>query len=368
MARIKFKGNRAAAAKAAKAEGESYKVYDGAQPPRAPYRMRLIRMSTKYNANGDPWFSVFAAIDEPAKKNGKTNPKAQYNGATARGSSNQSADYPEMFNAFLSSMGCSKTDVSAIWNTGVETIDNPKGDDFVKALGKVKIAGANLHFFGMVDMEAGGINKQTKKKYPDRLGVVRFLTPNDILGASDSPEDDEDVEEEDELDPDEVDEEEEESEEDADETSDSEDEEAYEERQAELEGMTRTALKALLKPLGSDLRVTVKVTDEQIVEEILGLEFPEGEEASEEEEEEPEDDEEEDDGLASLDRAELKALIKEEELEVRVLKSMSDENIREAITMARGEADDEDEDEVEPPKDKPAAKRRSKSTAGEPPF
>jgi len=368
VARIKFKGNRAAASKAAKAEGESYKVYDGPQPPRAPYRMRLIRMNTKYNTNGDPWFSVFAAIDEPVKKNGKTNVKAQYNGATARGSSNQSADYPEMFNAFLSSMGCSKTDILAVWNTGVETVDNPKGDDFVKTLGKVKIAGAALHFYGLVDMEAGGINKATKKKYPDRLGVVRFLTPNDIMGASDSPDDeDEDEEsEDDELDSDEVDEDEDAEDSDEEEEGDI-DEEAYEERQSELEGMTRAALKALLKPLGSEMRVTTKVKDEEIVEEILGLEFPEDEEVdSDEEEEEPEEDD-----LAELDRTGLKAIIKAEELDVRVVKSMTDEQIREAITMARGEAAEEVEeepDEVEPPKDKPIVKRRSKSTAGEPPF
>lgn len=367
MARIKFKGNRAAAAKAAKAEGTGYKVYDGPQPPRAPYRLKVIRMSTKYNVNNDPYFSIFASIEEPVKKNGKTNVKAQYNGATVRGSSNQSADYPEMFNSFLSSMGCSKADISAIWNTGVETVDNPKGDDFVKSLGKVKVNGADLFFYGLVDMEAGGINKATKKKYPDRLGISRFLTPNDILGASESSEDEDDEMEDDELDPDEVDEEEEESEDDTEEAPEDPDEEAYEERQVELEGMTRAALKALLKPLGSEMKVTTKVTDEQIVEEILGLEFPEDEE--EVDEEEPEEEEEDPDSdLADLDRAGLKALIKDEELEVRVLKSMSDENIREAVLAARGELEEEEEEADEPPKKFSAAKRRSKSTAGEPPF
>lgn len=358
MARVKFRGNRAAAAKAAKAAPQGYKVYDGPQPPRGPYRLKLIRLSTKYNINNDPYFSAFASIDEPVKKNGKTNPKAQYNGATVRGSSNQSAEYPEMFNGFLSSMGCSTKDIQAVWATGVETVDNPKGDDFVKSLGRVKINGETVHFFGLVDMEAGGTNKATGKKYADRLGVVRFLTPNDIMGASDSSDEDDEEMEDDELDPDEVDEEEE-AEEDGDEEGDV-DEEAYEERQAELEGMTRAALKALLKPLGSDLRVTAKVTDEQIVEEILGLEFPE------DEEDDSEDDEEEDD-LADLDRAGLKALIKDEELDVRVLKSMSDDDIREAIVTARGGSDDDEEEEDEPPA-KPISRRRSKSTAGEPPF
>jgi hypothetical protein len=67
---------------------------------------------------------------------------------------------------------------------------------------------------------------------------------------------------------------------------------------------------------------------------------------------EPEDDEDEDEDdetngeLDELSRAELKALIKEEGLEVTVKKSMSDDELREAIIEQREE--DEDEDEEEP--------------------
>jgi hypothetical protein len=73
---------------------------------------------------------------------------------------------------------------------------------------------------------------------------------------------------------------------------------------------------------------------------------------------EDEADDEEEDGddavatavLAGMNRTALKALIKEEELEVKVLKSMSDDDLREAIIGAGWEpegAEDEEEDEDE---------------------
>src|SRR4051812_6516228 len=78
------------------------------------------------------------------------------------------------------------------------------------------------------------------------------------------------------------------------------------------------------------------------------------EEPDEEEEDEADDDEEEDDdessatdALADLDRTALKALIKDEGLEVSVKKSMSDDDIREAIVEAGWEPEDEDTDDEE---------------------
>lgn len=65
-------------------------------------------------------------------------------------------------------------------------------------------------------------------------------------------------------------------------------------------------------------------------------------------EDEEEDEETEDNGaLDELSRAELKQLIKDEELDVRVLKSMTDDDLREAITEARPEDEDEEEDDEE---------------------
>jgi hypothetical protein len=69
----------------------------------------------------------------------------------------------------------------------------------------------------------------------------------------------------------------------------------------------------------------------------------------EEEEDDEEDDEDEVD-LSEMDRSELKSFIKENELEVKVTKKMTDDAIREAIEEAMGEEEeeeDEDEDDEE---------------------
>ena len=367
MGTMKVKGNKAALAKAAKTDPGTFKEYDGEIPPNGVYRLKLRTMETKINSAGDPCIGSMLVIDEPAKKGAVTNFKSKYNGAVVRGSTNMSAEHPQFFNGFMAALGIPKAKWTAVWSMGFKTTDRQGKNDLVASIG-----GRTLEqmcadcVYAKVYMEEGGINKATRKKYPDKLSVGTWLTSNDIVSNpadADADEEDPDSEEEYEEDPEG---EEEESEEDPEEGDA--DEEAYEERQVELEGMTRAALKALLKPLGSELRVTAKVTGEDIVEEILSLEFPEDEEGVDEEDE-PEEEEEEEDpdsDLADLDRAGLKALIKEDGLDVRVVKSMSDEDIRMAVLSARGEDSDEEEEEYPPAK--PFAKRRSKSTAGEPPF
>lgn len=100
----------------------------------------------------------------------------------------------------------------------------------------------------------------------------------------------------------------------------------------------------------------------------IGEEDDEEDDDELEEEDDVEADEEEDD-LDELDRAELKALIKEEELDVKVMKSMSDDDLREAINEAREEdeeEDDEEEEEAPAPKRKATAKKKpaAKAKAG----
>jgi hypothetical protein len=70
-------------------------------------------------------------------------------------------------------------------------------------------------------------------------------------------------------------------------------------------------------------------------------------EVDEDEEDEDEEQEDTNGALDGLSRAELKALIKEEGLEVSVKKSMSDDDLREAIADQREEADDEEPDDEE---------------------
>lgn len=57
------------------------------------------------------------------------------------------------------------------------------------------------------------------------------------------------------------------------------------------------------------------------------------------------DDDAGDEDFDEMDRSELKAYIKENELDVSVKKSMSDDDIREAIQAAEGDDDDDDDDE-----------------------
>lgn len=83
------------------------------------------------------------------------------------------------------------------------------------------------------------------------------------------------------------------------------------------------------------------------------VEEPEEEEEDEDEEEtEEEEDEDEGDQFDEMDRSALKAYIKENELDITVKKSMSDDDIREAIRAEVGEEEGEDE--------KPAPKKEEK--------
>ena len=88
---------------------------------------------------------------------------------------------------------------------------------------------------------------------------------------------------------------------------------------------------------------------------------PELEEEEDDEEvaEEAEEEEEEEIDLSSMDRSALKVFIREQELEVKVMKSWSDDDIRDAIVTAMGsgneEIEDEEEDDDPPPTKKPVA-------------
>lgn len=84
------------------------------------------------------------------------------------------------------------------------------------------------------------------------------------------------------------------------------------------------------------------------------VEEPEEEEEDEDEEETEEEEEDEDEGdqFDEMDRSALKAYIKENELDITVKKSMSDDDIREAIRAEVGEEEEEDE--------KPAPKKEEK--------
>lgn len=91
------------------------------------------------------------------------------------------------------------------------------------------------------------------------------------------------------------------------------------------------------------------------------VEEPE-EEDDEEDEPEEEEAEDEDDGLDDMDRSELKKYAKEQGLEISIKKSMSDDDLREAIREAMDDSDGGDEDEAEEEDDEEEEKPKSKLT------
>lgn len=131
-------------------------------------------------------------------------------------------------------------------------------------------------------------------------------------------------------------------------------------------------LRNLLEALGKEVpEKTIKVKYKQYIGETVGITVEDGEYNNkptsevndffdpdqgpdEDEDDEDEDDEDLDDDedededesdLDDMDRKELKAYIKEQELDVKVTKKMDEDDIREAITEAEGDEDDDEEDD-----------------------
>lgn len=125
---------------------------------------------------------------------------------------------------------------------------------------------------------------------------------------------------------------------------DGEDETTVEEDIAELD---RAGLKKYIKDnaetLTKEVKVTKSMSDDDIRTAILAA-WPE----EDGDEDDDEDEDEGDDGLDEMDRAALKKHIKDNSLEIAVKKSMSDDDIRAAIRAASGDDEDEGED-GEPP-------------------
>lgn len=119
-----------------------------------------------------------------------------------------------------------------------------------------------------------------------------------------------------------------------------EDDDDIEEEDDDFDSLTRSELKALIRE--HDLEITVKksTSDDDLREAVREAMADD----DEDEDGEDEDDEDEDDGLDELDRAGLKAHIKANKLDVKVLKSMDDDAIRAAI---RESGDDEEIEDID---------------------
>lgn len=107
---------------------------------------------------------------------------------------------------------------------------------------------------------------------------------------------------------------------------------------------------------GDDEEQTEEEENDELAEEV---EEEEVEEEEDEETEEEEEDEDEGDEFAEMDRTALKAYIKDNELDITVKKSMTDDDIREAIRAEVGE--EEEEDEKPAPKSKASTKTAEKA-------
>ncbi len=94
------------------------------------------------------------------------------------------------------------------------------------------------------------------------------------------------------------------------------------------------------------------------------VEEPEEEEEDDEETEEEEEDEDEGDEFAEMDRTALKAYIKDNELDITVKKSMTDDDIRDLIRAEVGEEEEEDEKPAPAKSEKKAEKKETKPAAG----
>lgn len=115
---------------------------------------------------------------------------------------------------------------------------------------------------------------------------------------------------------------------------------------------------------GDDEEQTEEEENDELAEEVEEEEKPKkpAKKASkkvEEPEEEEDDDEDEGDEFDDMDRTALKAYIKDNELDITVKKSMTDDDIREAIRAEVGE--EEEEDEKPAPKAKASTKTAEKA-------
>ena len=141
----------------------------------------------------------------------------------------------------------------------------------------------------------------------------------------------------------------------------------------EIEGMEDEELSTLID-IAEALVSDSKEDSEEDENDKLAKEV-EDEDADDESEDEDADDESEEeenveeggDELDDMDRSELKAYIKEHELDVKVTKKMEDDDIREAIRAAEsenGNDEDEQDDEPEPePEEKPAKAEKAEKKA-----
>lgn len=138
---------------------------------------------------------------------------------------------------------------------------------------------------------------------------------------------------------------------------------------AEYNGKEQSEIGAIFSP--SELDATVSDEDDDVDDEeeedeevTVAPAKKKKKAAPVEEEEEEEDEEEEGDEFDEMDRTALKRALKKVNAEIRVTKSMTDDDLRELLRTA-SEDDDEDEEEEEAEPEPPKKKKKKKAKLAE---
>lgn len=339
---------------------EEFEVYEGDLPPKGVYRFELTMLRLKENRNGDPMINGRLRMAELRKD------KKQYNGYGCWFNLNVTKQGRGWVNNFIDALA--KDDKQALalrkafWDQKV-MLDKEEPPNIL-SIGTLKIHDKNL----VLRAQCG------VKKYEGELD----LDPKVFLRDDGKVPADADAETETEE---EGWEETEKDASDSDEPADLDEE--YDERAEELEDLSETDLKKILKSDHEKKLADYKgKTKDELVEMILDLEFPEDEESEEEVEEEPAEEEDleeqmeaREEELSELGTAELKKILKTEHgKKLADYRGKGDEDLVAMILAAEFPDAAEEEPPAEPAEPPKTAGRRAgrrKPTAAdesEPPF
>jgi hypothetical protein len=315
---------------------EARVVYDEAEngvPRPGPYLVNMRRLQLTESSGGNDMFKAVCEIAEPPDSK-----KAKYNGYSIWFNRVISQDWASAVNAFLHAMldgkppATRKKVVDAFWAKNVQ-VDEA---GMVQKIGtfsvpeSLKIAVSTL---------SDNYNGQ------DRLKIASIMPASNRPKSAPVEEPDEDDDESDEY--------------------EEETEAAGRYTEDELNAMKLAELRALAREAGLDT-ATIK-GKAALVDAILDIDFSdedEDEDADDEAEDEEADDEDEADDepegdeYEDLNRTELKKVITEEGLDVKVTRGMSDDDIRAAIREALPEDEEDEEDEEPEPEPEPAKPAR----------
>lgn len=330
-------------------------IYDEAElgvPPKGPYLFNLKRLQGTESKAGDPMLKMVLELAEP-----KGTKKAKYNGYSIWYYQVSTKERASGVNGLLHALLDGKTPaqrkkvVESYWAGNVVVDD----DGFVKKIGTWTVPESILI--------GANPRHENDAQYGERLAVAF----NGIMPASDRPaskvaDEDEDADEPDE---DEVDEDETEE---GDEDADARAEELDGLGLAALRKIAKE-LEVATAGLKKDALIDA-ILDAEFGEGDEDADEEEPEEDEEDAEEEDEDEEPEGDEFDEMDRAALKKFNTTEKLGIKVTTKMTDDDLRDAIRAALPEDEeepDEEEAEEEEPEPTPAPRRgRAKATAAAP--